>query len=492
MSNNPTTFGCNLCLQILYKYIGDFRRIHCGSFHKIVPLQAMKQKLLLALILVFCLGSSMQAQYSWNPVGAGADLDVQALEADTNNNVLYLGGIFAQVGSVPAIGIAKWDGANYSAVGSGALTGVGVSSLLMRNGNLIAGGTFTDIGGVLSNNISEWNGTNWAPLSSGLEITTGTAIVKALCVYNNELYAGGIFDNSASVTMNNIAKWDGANWQPVGLGTNGTVSSLCVFNNELYVGGTFTSAGGVTVNNIAKYDGVNWSDVGGGVSYTGAISVSALEVYTGGLYAGGSFTTAGSTPVNHIAKWDGLTWSDVGGGANYTGAISISALEVFKGDLVAGGMFDSLGSGSAYYVGKWNGANWSTMGFGMNGAVNSLKALRDTLYAGGLFTLADSNISLFVSQWQPSQASAVSELMVKDGQPGFYPNPVQDKIFLIGDVRSLRFTLYDGPGKEIFKKENLNNEIIFDRKNIAAGLYFYKISDAENRVLKQGKIMFMD
>jgi len=442
------------------------------------------------------LTSQVFSQYAWTNVGNGANLGVQALAADTATNTLYLGGVFTTAGVIPAVGIAKWDGANYSNVGNGSLTGVGISALYYRPTGLVAGGTFTDVSGVLANNIAEWNGSNWSPLASGLDVSTGVAIVKALAVYKNELYAGGIFTQSGATPVNNIAKWDGANWIALTSGVNGTVSSLCVYNNELYVGGTFTNAGGVAVNNIAKWDSTNWGDVGGGVNYTGAISVSALQVYNGDLYAGGTFTTAGTTPVNHIARWDGNNWFDVGGGANYTGAISVSAFEVFNGDLVTGGMFDNLGGATANFVGKWNGTAWSAMGTGMNNEVKTLRGVRDTLYAGGSFTTADANVALFIAQWKPSSGMSITSHGNQNGSFMLYPNPVQNKLIVRGNAipanKTFTFTLYDGPGKEVMRKEKLGDEIYFDRKAILPGLYFYKITDTDNKVIEQGKIIFAD
>lgn len=438
----------------------------------------MKKNIYVLIAFVLCLNLRVHAQYSWGPVGTGANLGVNTLAADTNNNLLYVGGIFTQAGGLPVLGLAKWDGTNYSPVGSGLLTGLGVSSLLVKsNGNLIAGGTFSSIGGILSRNISEWNGTTWAPIGNGLNVTLGVSVVKALAIYNNELYAAGIFSKSGLAPLSNIAKWDGLQWQPLGSGVNGKVSALCVYNNELYVGGTFTLAGGLPVNNIARWDGSGWNDVGGGVNYTGAISVSALQVYGGALYAGGTFNTAGTTSVRHIARWDGTTWTDPGGGAsNYTGAISVSALQIFDGGLVAAGSFDSMGNVSAKNVARWDGAGWSAMGSGMNGSVNALCAVNTTLYAGGLFTTADDNLSLFISQWKQSSynsRSVSTGATTVSGTDKFmlYPNPNNGSFFIQSDSETI-FTITNELGETVRTlKLEAANDFSMAIEDLNSGVY---------------------
>jgi hypothetical protein len=57
----------------------------------------------------------------------------------------------------------------------------------------------------------------------------------------------------------------------------------------LYAAGSFATAGGVTVNNVAKWDGASWSALGSGMtSYVAALAV--FDDGSGeGLYAGGGF-----------------------------------------------------------------------------------------------------------------------------------------------------------------------------------------------------------
>jgi hypothetical protein len=85
-----------------------------------------------------------------------------------------------------------------------------------------------------------------------------------LIVYNGELIAGGDFTTAGGVAANNIARWNGNAWQPLGSGTNGGVNALIGYNGELIAGGWFTTAGGV--------DSAYWARWGLPVVYKGDLN----------------------------------------------------------------------------------------------------------------------------------------------------------------------------------------------------------------------------
>jgi hypothetical protein len=174
---------------------------------------------------------------------------------------------------------------------------------------IYAGGQFTQAGGVSASRIAKWDGTSWSALGSG--ITGGSfPFVSSLAVFDDgsgtALYAGGYFSTAGGVPANNVAKWNGTSWSPLGGGTNDGVGTLAVFDDgsgpALYAGGDFSTAGGVPASSIAKWDGMSWSSLGTGMYGT----VYALAAFNGGgsaLYAGGSFATAGGKASARIAKW---------------------------------------------------------------------------------------------------------------------------------------------------------------------------------------------
>ncbi len=231
-------------------------------------------------------------------------------------------------------------------------------------GNLYIGGYFTVAGDVIANNIARWNGSSWSPLGSGLSGGDPDTRVYALAVSGSDVYAGGNFTTAGGSPADYIAKWNGSSWSALGSGLSGGdpytgVEALAVSGSDVCAGGNFTTAGGSPANYIAKWNGSSWSALGSGMNG----GVSALAVSGSDVYAGGSFTTAGGNAATNIAKWNGSSWSGLGSGMNG----GVSALAVSGSDVYAGGSFTTAGGSAANHIAKWNGTSWSALGSGMDG-----------------------------------------------------------------------------------------------------------------------------
>ena len=59
----------------------------------------------------------------------------------------------------------------------------------------------------------------------------------------SDLYAGGCFTTAGGSAANNIAKWNGSSWSPLGSGMNGAVYALAVSGSDLVCGGLFHDGG---------------------------------------------------------------------------------------------------------------------------------------------------------------------------------------------------------------------------------------------------------
>lgn len=237
------------------------------------------------------------------------------------------------------------------------------------------------------------------------------------------LYAGGFFQVIDGVTVNNIGRWDGQSWTPLGggidIGINGVVRTMLEFNDgsgpALFVAGEFNTAGAVGANSIAKWSGGQWSPLGGGFTINPANSspgyIGTLAAFDDGtgtaLYAGGVFGAADGEPISHIARWNGDFWQPVGrfdlGGPVY-------ALAEFQGELYAGGSFSNQDPFMSN-IAKWDGNVWTPVGAGMDNPVYCLTVFDDgsgpALYAGGSFTGSGPQPLSGVARWDGSNWSPV-------------------------------------------------------------------------------------
>ena len=150
-------------------------------------------------------------------------------------------------------------------------------------------------------------------------------------VYNGRLYVGGNFDFHEGYQITNLAVTeDKITWSPVGGGFSDynvspsgfnittTVKALHVFNGELYVGGTFNRVGssnhvlGIPVTGIAKWNDSSWSSLGTRNSLPRIETIFGIDEETTenqigflniGLYVGGSFPAVPGTLASNIALY---------------------------------------------------------------------------------------------------------------------------------------------------------------------------------------------
>jgi hypothetical protein len=112
---------------------------------------------------------------SWSGLGKGVSDFVKALTVSGTN--LYVGGFFDNVTNVdgtavPAKGIARWDGANWSAFGSGAESGV-TALLLDQQDHLLVGGRFLFAGDKCSPFFAQVNLAQIPPHLENCRLTDG-------------------------------------------------------------------------------------------------------------------------------------------------------------------------------------------------------------------------------------------------------------------------------------------------------------------------------
>lgn len=369
---------------------------------------------------------------SWTALEYGALATIRAVVVDGDD--VFIGGDFTSIGTavapIAANRVAHWNGQSWSALGSSGGNGVNgpVAALALSADSLYVGGNFTVAnaggpsasshgrggGGTNANRIARWNGTTWSQLgTAGGNGTNG--MVHALAIDGNDVYIGGDFSTvniGNPMTANNIVRWDGSGWFPLGNsggnGMNGLVAALAIGGDDLYAGGDFTVAnlgafspsstvrgGGTDANRIARWNGGSWSALGsaGGNGANG--TVNALAVTGDDVYAGGAFTAVNvgnSLVANRIARWDGSSWFSLGSGPGNGVNNEVLSL-VTDGDVVyAGGDFTQANVGQslpASHIARFDGSAWTTLGSGTNGAVRAMAIPAiDTLVTAGNFSVA--------------------------------------------------------------------------------------------------------
>jgi trimeric autotransporter adhesin len=194
----------------------------------------------------------------WFAMGSGVNSNVNALLMWNGN--LIVGGQFTTAGAVVAHKIAEFGDfgiSSWRAIGGNAIPpGGNVLALATIGTNLYVAGNFV-IPGINATNIARWDGVAWSALGRGL-LGRNTTPINALAVHGGELYAGGSLTNASGLPVQALAKWDGTNWHALGSGVQmnpggPTVNALSVYDNAIYAGGLFHRAGGRVSVCIARW-----------------------------------------------------------------------------------------------------------------------------------------------------------------------------------------------------------------------------------------------
>ena len=248
----------------------------------------------------------------------------------------------------------------------------GILCAVQFGGSIVVGGSFSQIGGIDANNIARWDGVRWSPLGLGTD-----APVLALAIFDGDLIAGGRFRTAGGGEAPGIARWNGSQWSPMGGGLLGGaqqigVTCLALYQSGLVAGGFFETAG---LRNIARWDGSSWTPMSRGADWV----VEALAVQGDTLFAGGAFDSVGVAPARAIAQWNGSDWAEVGGGLAGAPA-HVYALAVHDNRLFVGGDFTAAGGAPAQNLAAWDGASWDPLGGGFPSEVHGITEHQSSLY----------------------------------------------------------------------------------------------------------------
>ena len=271
-------------------------------------------------------------------------------------------------------------------------------------GPIYAAGTFVASGGTTINRVAQDNGGGWTKLpGDDTGIAPGAArsetgglptpgVYGLVLGGDDSLYAGGSFWGSDD-TLNNVGKWNGSDWRPMGFGLKpGTdvVQDMVMGNDFIgmddvnYADDTVYAVGGFAgpcasldctttlraAAGVAEYSRTDdtWYALGNG-TITGNIYTGAYIDDT--LYVGGQFSVLSGRALKSIARWSNVddTWLPLGGGLAVTSTVYAMAVHPITKDLYIGGYgIEPFGYPANFSPGivKWDYSDdtWAAVGSG--------------------------------------------------------------------------------------------------------------------------------
>ncbi len=436
---------------------------------------------------------------------SGSSLHTMFNDGDTS---IYLGGRFVRdIENNTLSKIARWDGQQLHSVGCGfnfdceneddMSTWVGgVASIIRFQDTLYAAGSFYFSGDQPLQNVAKWDGQNWKPVGTGFD-----ASVITLTEIEDTLYACGSFSFSGITPLNGLSKWNGIAWLPVNdfpqfyTTSSNQIADIEFFQNTFYVGGNFSN-NDATLRDLVYWNGNSWEEVGGGF-FGGLMSVSELDILDNRLVITGSMSTDENSqnPGTGIVGWDGSTWFDFQGGTddpetNITGAVF--DIQNYNDRIYIAGNFRQAGDVAANQLAFWDEDHWCSFvdtfqisGFQTN--VEQTIFFQDTLYALGHFDgISGTENIIGIAKYLGGDTCEISPVVEQEVAVPIliYPNPTSDLININTREGHSELKIFDTLGQLLLTK-NINTQSSIDVSQLKAGIYLLSIESENGKVVKR-------
>ena len=264
------------------------------------------------LFVFFFLTNTSNAQTIWSQLGTGLTLNDRVADITYNplTDEYFIVTDFNGVSS----SVYKLTNNNWIQIATvGNSSGV-FSTIEYYNGSVYVGCVeMATLNGITINSIARYDGANWHNVGTGLTRSIANSQVRDMQVWNNTLFIGGLFDDANGFPSKNFAAIIDTTLQAVSFSTTqinfniNFVNAIGIYNNSLVLGCIPT---GVATNKscIFKIDTAN------NVTQLGSFNIVfpmyQFEQLGNDLYFVGQFNIGSA---NHIIKWDGNTWGGVAG-----------------------------------------------------------------------------------------------------------------------------------------------------------------------------------
>ncbi|KPL87059.1 hypothetical protein [Herpetosiphon geysericola] len=242
--------------------------------------------------------------------------------------------------------------------------------------------------------------TSIAPINGSWDSSLGNSFHKLGTINSlsldaaNNLYVAGDFNYINQTEVNGLARWNGTSWNGYGLkpADNGKIRNVLSFDNSLFAIGSFGSLQQAR-NNIARWDGTQFQALGTGLTghltpYPTETYAAALASFGGMLYVGGDFTHFDGRPAYGIGQWNGEVVSQT---VDFEWMVNSFASN--GTDFIAGGIFTAVGDTSSRLA-RFVNNQWQPFDVGITNTYFTVYNAQNTIYLAG-YSQASNTYQLY-------------------------------------------------------------------------------------------------
>jgi len=425
---------------------------------------------LIICLIILLISAKNSSEQNWLPLDDGVGESLSRLYADTNNNLLYVTGIFSANSNNIFGGVAKWNGTVWDTLPNCQITPIKFIVFKYKDTLYLSG--FFSNNPQIGSNIAKWNGNVFDTIPGTIDMNIYCTTEK-----NGLLFLGGVFNKCGNDSAFSLCTYNGHNFTAITpvYKEEAYILSMAFYHDTLYVGGVFNLYPGFPIASFAKWNGTGLVAVGDQFANVNC-TIETMAVYKDELYIGGAFRKSDGFTGDYIMKWDGHQFTEVGGGANYR----VTCMKVYNDVLYVGGWYTRIGNIDCDNIAKWDGTQWMCLNndeFDFTNSIRDICVLNDRLYITGNFEKIGNdsirNIAMF-----NHPLTSVTEYYKNSSQLSVYPNPVTGNEFTVSFpfIKTGTLQVVNLLGEALCSYEIRNtNKISINEASFKSGCYLLRV-----------------